>query len=76
MVSFARDIVGGRVNSLENGLDEATRKVLDELKEKAYILGGDAVIAVKIDHSYNNANSGSLLSVFATGTVIKIKKDL
>lgn len=76
MFSFVRDIVGGRVNSLENGIDEATKKVLDELKERAYILGGDAVIAVKIEHTYNNANSGSILSVFATGTVVTIKKDL
>lgn len=76
MFSFVRDIVGGRVNSLENGLDEATKKVLDELKEKAYDLGGNAVIAVKIEHTYNNANSGSILSVFATGTVVTIKKDL
>lgn len=76
MFTFVRDIVGGRVNSLENGLDEATKKVLDELREKAYNLGGDAVIAVKIEHTYNNANSGSILSVFATGTVVTIKKAL
>ena len=76
MFTFVRDIVGGRVNSLENGLDEATKKVLDELREKAYHLGGDAVIAANIEHTYNNANSGSILSVFATGTVVTIKKDL
>ena len=74
MFSFVRDIVGGRVNSLENGLEEATQKILNELKQKAYILGGDAVIGVKIEHTYNNANSGSILSVFATGTVVKLKK--
>lgn len=75
MFSFVRDIVGGRVNSLENGLDEATQKILIELKQKAYILGGDAVIGVKIEHTYNNANSGSILSVFGTGTVVKLKKE-
>ena len=73
MFSFVRDIIGGRVNSLETGLEEATNKVLNELKEKAYVLGGNAVIGIKIEHTYNNANSGSILSVFATGTVVKLK---
>ena len=71
--SFVRDIVGGRVNSLETGLNEATETVLNELKNKAYLLGGDAVIGIKIEHTYNNANGGSILSVMAVGTVVKLK---
>jgi uncharacterized protein YbjQ (UPF0145 family) len=70
---FIRDIVGGRVNSLENALNDATNNIIDELKEKTLNLGGDALIGVKIEHTYNNANDGTILSVFATGTVIKIK---
>jgi rRNA maturation endonuclease Nob1 len=31
------------------------------------------IICAKIEHTYNNANDGSILSVFATGTVIKLK---
>ena len=75
LFSFVRDIVGGRIKSLETGLDEATETVLNELKLKAYSLGGNAVVGVKIEHTYNNANSGSILSVMATGKVVKIKKD-
>ena len=73
MFSFVRDIVGGRVNSLENALDDATKNILEDLKTKAFKLGGDAIVGVKIEHTYNNANDGSILSVFATGTVIKLK---
>lgn len=73
LFSFVRDIVGGRIKSLETGLDEATETVIKELKEKAYSKGGNAVIGVKIEHTYNNANSGSILSVMATGTVVKLK---
>lgn len=68
---FIRDIIGGRVDSIETGLDKANATVIKELKEKAISSGGDAVIAVKIEHTYNNANNGSILSVFATGTVVK-----
>lgn len=68
---FIRDIVGGRVDSIEVGLDKANTTVIKELKEKAILSGGDAIIAVKIEHTYNNANNGSILSVFATGTVVK-----
>lgn len=75
LFSFVRDIVGGRVNSLEKALDDANKQILIELKQKAYDLDGNAVIGVKIEHTYNNANAGNILSVMATGTVVKLKLD-
>lgn len=69
---FVRDIIGGRIDSIESGLDKANTTVIKELKEKAISSGGDAIIAVKIEHTYNNAGNGSILSVFATGTVVKL----
>lgn len=66
--SGIRDFVGGRVKSIENPLEEARKEVIDEIKEKAYYAGGNAVIALKIEHNY----SGSMISVFATGTIVKI----
>lgn len=72
LFSFVRDIVGGRVNSLEEVLNDATEQIFNEFKKKAYKLGGNAVVAIKVEHTYNNANNGSILSVFATGTVVKI----
>ena len=72
---FVRDIVGGRVKSLEDALRDANIEINNDLKAKAYALGGNAVIGVRIEHTYNNANNGSILSVFATGTVVKLDKD-
>jgi uncharacterized protein YbjQ (UPF0145 family) len=69
-----RDIVGGRVDSIETAINNATNEITQELKEKAFLVGGDAVIGLKIEHTYNNANNGSILSVFATGTVVKLNK--
>ncbi len=71
---FVRDIVGGRVKSLEDALRDANIEINNDLKAKAYALGGNAVIGVRIEHTYNNANNGSILSVFATGTVVKLDK--
>lgn len=71
--SFVRDIVGGRIGSIESALNDAKKQVIEDLQKQAYFKGGDAVIAIKIEHTYNNANAGSVLSVFATGTVVKLK---
>ena len=71
--SGIRDIVGGNVKSLEYSLKDAKNEVMEDLKNQAYSLGGDAVIGVKIEHTYNNAGGGSIMSVFATGTVVKFK---
>jgi len=74
LFGFVRDIIGGRIDSLESALDKAHNDILIELKERAIKYGGNAIIGLKIEHTYNNANNGSILSVFATGTVIKYKK--
>jgi len=71
--SGIRDMVGGNVKSLEKSLKDAKIKVINDLKEEAYLLGDDAVIAIKIEHTYNNAGGGSIMSIFATGTVVKLK---
>ncbi|MCT7604834.1 YbjQ family protein [Aliarcobacter butzleri] len=72
--SFVRDIVGGRVNSIEKALEDANNEIIRDLKIKAYLQDANAVIGVRIEHTYNNANAGSILSVFATGTLIKLSK--
>jgi len=68
-----RNVVGGNIESLEKSLKDAKNEVTVDLKEQAYNLGGDAVIGVKIEHTYNNAGGGSIMSVFAIGTVVKLK---
>jgi len=71
--SSIRDVIGGNIKSLEKSLKDAKNKVIDDLKKEAFLLGGDAVIAIKIEHTYNNADIGNIISVFATGTVVKLK---
>lgn len=65
-----RDIVGGRVNSIEQPIRDTNQKIIKEMKEKAYRLGDDAVIGLKIDYSTYT----SMISIVAVGTVVKLKK--
>lgn len=67
-----RNIVGGRIQSIEEALEKANIEIIEDLKTKAYMEDCNAVIGLKIEHTYNNANNGSILSVFATGTIVKI----
>ena len=65
-----RDFVGGRVNSIEKPIRDTNQKVIEEMKLKAVVLGGDAVIGLKIDYQ----TGGGFISVLAVGTVVKFKK--
>jgi len=64
-----RNIVGGRVKSIEQPIQDTNQKIIKEMKEKAYILGGDAVIGLKIDYSTYTG----IMSIVAIGTVVKLK---
>jgi len=69
--SGIRDIVGGNVESLEKTLKDAKTKIILDLKKQAYQGGADAIIAIKIEHTYN----GNILSVFSTGTIVKLREN-
>jgi len=43
-----------------------------EIFEKAYTMQGNAVIALKIEHTYAANN---MVSLFVTGTVVKLKDE-
>ncbi|MCE2842854.1 MAG: heavy metal-binding domain-containing protein [Novosphingobium sp.] len=62
-----RDIVGGRSGSYEDVLARARIQALDEMKQFAAGMGGNAVVGVDLDYEVLGAN-GSMLMVSATGT--------
>ncbi len=67
--SSIRNVVGGRVKSIEQPIQDTNQKIIKEMKEKAYILGGDAVVGLKIDYSTYTG----IISIVAVGTVVKLK---
>lgn len=70
-----RDVVGGRSTALQGALREARQAALDGLREEAYALGADAVVAVDIDLSeFSGAGAGgTMVMVAATGTAVRRK---
>jgi uncharacterized protein YbjQ (UPF0145 family) len=68
-----RNIVGGRIKSIEDPLDEARQEIINTLKVKTYLAGGNAIIGIKIEHTYNNAGAANMVSMFGTGTMVKLK---
>jgi len=66
-----RDIVGGRSGSYEDVLARARMQALEEMKQFAAGLGGNAVVGVDLDYEVLGAN-GSMLMVSCTGTAVVV----
>jgi uncharacterized protein YbjQ (UPF0145 family) len=66
-----RDIVGGRSGSYEDVLARARMQALDEMKQFAAGMGGNAVVGVDLDYEVLGAN-GSMLMVSCTGTAVVV----
>jgi uncharacterized protein YbjQ (UPF0145 family) len=65
------DIVGGRSGKYEQVLSRARTEALDEMKDQARALGGNAVVGVDLDYEVLGTN-GSMLMVSASGTAVVI----
>ena len=66
-----RDIVGGRSESYEQVLREAKDTSLQEMAQRASLLGANAVVGIDIDYETIGAN-GSMLMVATSGTAVVI----
>ena len=66
-----RDIVGGRSKSYEKVLAEAKETSLQEMMQRAQVLGANAVVGIDIDYETIGAN-GSMLMVATSGTAVVI----
>ena len=65
------DIVGGRSGAYEEKLDEARRKAMHEIEERAVALGANAVVGVDIDYE---VVGNSMLMVSVSGTAVSVKE--
>jgi len=69
--SEIRDFIEGRVGNLESAIENANKELVDELKRKAYLKSGNAIIGLKFDYGIQDKG---FISVMAVGTVVKIKE--
>lgn len=66
-----RNIVGGRSASYEKELRRAKEIAVEEMKENAKALGGNAVIGVDLDYeTIGIGQGGNMLMVSASGTAV------
>ncbi|ADQ40100.1 protein of unknown function DUF74 [Caldicellulosiruptor acetigenus I77R1B] len=66
------DIFGGRSGTYENELIRAREEALQELQNRAAMLGANAVVGIDIDYEVLGAN-GSMLMVSVTGTAVVVE---
>ena len=66
-----RNIVGGRSGSYEEELIRARSQAMNEMAERARMLGADAVVGIDIDYEVLGENNGMLM-VSASGTAVKL----
>ena len=64
-----RDIVGGRSGSYEKVLREAKDTSMQEMMERAHMMGANAIVGIDLDYETIGAN-GSMLMVAASGTAV------
>lgn len=67
-----RDLVGGRSGSYEKELQRARDIALEELQQRAYDLGANAVVGIDIDYEVMGKENGMLM-VSASGTAVIVE---
>jgi len=65
------DIFGGNSGTYEITLATIHEKVLNKLKKKAYSIGANSIVGLKIDNDEIAAQGKSMIMVTATGTAVK-----
>lgn len=67
-----RDTFGGRSKVMQDGLKEARKTALRELRAEALALGADAVVGVDLDYSEISGGGKSMLFLVASGTAVTL----
>lgn len=66
-----RDVIGGRSGSYEKVLEEARDTSMNEMQDRAYRLGANAIVGIDIDYETIGQNN-SMLMVAVSGTAVVI----
>ena len=65
------DFFGGKSSTYQNTLSSINDEVINELRKKAYSIGGNCVLSLKIDNDEVSAQGKSMMMVTALGTAAK-----
>ena len=70
-LSGLTDFFGGKSSSYQNTLSSINEEVINELRKKAYSIGGNCVLSLKIDNDEVSAQGKSMMMVTAIGTAAR-----
>lgn len=70
-----RDLVGGQSVSTQKILKDLKSTAFQDIRDQAYNLGADAVVAIDLDYSEFSGSGRSMLFLVATGTAVKLKEE-
>lgn len=73
IASAWRDTFGGRSKVMQNGLRDARKAALDELRREAASIGADAVVGVDLNYSEISGGGKSMLFLVASGTAVTLR---
>ncbi len=73
LLASVTDVIGGRSNAYEEEIANARQNSLDELSDRARLLGADAIVGVSLDFE-TIGSRGAMLMVTAAGTAVKLRK--
>ncbi len=73
MSSFS-DFFGGKSKSYQSRLESINREVIQGIKTKTHLIGGNAAIDLKIDNDEISAQGKSMIMVTAIATAVIIKE--
>ena len=71
-VDFVKDFVAGLSNAYEEELMRAREAAIQELQQRAAVLGADAVIGIDVDYEVLGSNNGMLM-VNVSGTAVTLR---
>ena len=69
------DIFGGRSGSYRRQLESLYDEALDELSDKAHLLGANSILGLKIDMDNISGKGMSMFMITAVGTAAKVEFD-
>jgi uncharacterized protein YbjQ (UPF0145 family) len=72
IVTSFSDVFGGRSKTMQMELRRARQSVIDELKQEAFALGANAVVAVRLDYNEISGGGKSMLFLVASGTAVRV----
>lgn len=70
-----RDTFGGRSKLMQDGLRDARKTAMTELRREALEIGADAVVGIKLDYSEISGGGKSMLFLVASGTAVTLRPE-